>query len=179
MSKKRTKKEAGASPSAQTEGGAPALLWKSVQNSLSAPLKLEGEDYMRNHKSGSRKSRHRRFFSPFSTPIATLFRAYGLVMGTGGEHRPKVLLVGIDTPLVSPPCDPLPFAHALSHIRTSVGSPISGPPSLTLGIRCNGMDCFVPSRSPRLEELPIWKSLYDWQLAPLCSPYISWLTREV
>ena len=163
----------GASPSAQTEGGAPALLWKSVQNSLFAPLKSEGEDYMGNHKGGSRKSRHRRFFSPFSTPIATLFRACGLVMGTGGEHRPKVLLVGIDTPLVSPPCDPLPFDHALSHIRTSAGSPISGPPLLMAGIRCNGMDCFVPSRSPRLEELPIWKSLYDWQLAPLCSPYIS------
>ena len=28
----------GASPSAQTEGGAPALLWKSIQNSLSAPV---------------------------------------------------------------------------------------------------------------------------------------------
>ena len=31
---------------AQTEGGAPALLWKSVQNSLSAPLKSEGHAHM-------------------------------------------------------------------------------------------------------------------------------------
>ena len=97
--KKRTKKEAGASPSAQTEGGAPALLWKSVQNSLSAPLKLKGQTHMGNHKGGSRKSRHRRFFSPFSTPICTLFRACGLVMGTGDEDRPEALLAGMDTTL--------------------------------------------------------------------------------
>ena len=57
--KKENKKEAGASPSAQTEGDAPALLWKSVQNSLFAPLKSEGEARMGNHKDGSRKSRHR------------------------------------------------------------------------------------------------------------------------
>ena len=97
--KKRTKKEAGASPSAQTEGGAPALLWKSVQNSLFAPLKSEGEARMGNHKGGSRKSCHRRFFSPFSTPICTLFRACGLVMGTGDEDCPEALLAGMDTAL--------------------------------------------------------------------------------
>ncbi|WP_207656080.1 hypothetical protein, partial [Lactonifactor longoviformis] len=96
---KRTKKEVGASPSAQTEGGAPALLWKSVQNSLSAPLKLKGQTHMGNHKDGSRKSRHRRFFSPFSTPIPTLFRACGLVMGTGDKNRPETLLAGMDTAL--------------------------------------------------------------------------------
>lgn len=90
--KKRTKKEAGASPSAQTEGGAPALLWKSVQKRLSAPPKSEGKARMGNHKGGSRKSHRRRFFSPFSTPICTLFRACGLVMGTGDEDRPKALL---------------------------------------------------------------------------------------
>ena len=87
----------GASPSAQTEGGAPALLWKSIQNSLSAPLKLAGEARMGNHKGGSRKSRHKRFFSPFSTLICTLFRACGLVMGTGDENRPEALFAGIDT----------------------------------------------------------------------------------
>ena len=74
--KKRTKKETGASPSAQTEGGAPALLWKSVQNSLFAPLKSEG-----------------------ATPICTLFRACGLVMGTGDEDCPETLLAGMDTAL--------------------------------------------------------------------------------
>ena len=96
---KRTKKEAGASPSAQTEGGAPALLWKSVQNCGFTPLKLEGQAHMGNHKGGSRKSRHRRFFSPFSTPIPTLFRACGLVMGTGDEDCPEALLAGMDTAL--------------------------------------------------------------------------------
>ena len=90
---------AGASPSAQTEGGAPALLWKSVQNNLFTPLKSEGEARMGNHKGGSRKSRHRRFFSPFLTPIPTLFRACGLVMGTGDEDRPEALLAGMDTAL--------------------------------------------------------------------------------
>ena len=88
-----------ASPSVKTEGGAPALLWKSVQNSLSAPFKLKGQTHMGNHKGGSRKSRHRRFFSPFSTPICTLFRACGLVMGTGDKNRPETLLAGMDTAL--------------------------------------------------------------------------------
>src|SRR5699024_12368218 len=76
-----------------------ALLWKSVQTSLFAPLKSEREARMGNHKGGSRKSCHRRFFSPFSTPICTLFRACGLVMGTGDEDRPKALLAGMDTAL--------------------------------------------------------------------------------
>ena len=52
-----------------------------------------------NHKGGSRKSRHRRFFSPFSTPIPAFFRACGLVMGTGDEDCPEALLAGMDTAL--------------------------------------------------------------------------------
>ncbi len=52
---------------------------------------------MGNHKGGSRESRHKRFFSPFSTLICTLFRACGLVMGAGDEHRPEALFAGIDT----------------------------------------------------------------------------------
>ena len=52
-----------------------------------------------NHKGGSRKSRHRRFFSPFSTPIPAFFRACGLVMGTGDEDCPEALLAGMDTTL--------------------------------------------------------------------------------
>ena len=54
---------------------------------------------MGNHKGSSRKSRHRRFFSSFSTPICTLFRACGLVMGTGDENRPEALLAGMGTAL--------------------------------------------------------------------------------
>ena len=96
---KRTKKEAGASPSAQTEGGAPALLWKSVQNCCFAPLKPEGQAHMGNHKGGSRKSRHRRFYSPFPTLIPTLFRACGLVMRAGDKNCPEALLAGMDTAL--------------------------------------------------------------------------------
>ena len=64
---------------------------------LGAYLKSEGEARMRNHKDGSRKSHRRRFFSPFSTLICTLFRACGLVMGAGDEHRPEALFAGIDT----------------------------------------------------------------------------------
>ena len=56
---------------------------------------------MGNHKGGSRKSRHRRFFSPFSTPIRTLFRACGLVMGTGDKHRPEALLAGVGAALAA------------------------------------------------------------------------------
>ena len=52
-----------------------------------------------NHKGYSRKSRHRRFFSPFSTLICTLFRACGLVMGTGDEDCPEALLAWVDTAL--------------------------------------------------------------------------------
>ena len=93
------KKEAGASPSAQTEGGAPALLWISVQTSPFSPLKRRRQASMGNHKGGSRKSRHRRIFSPFSTPIPTLFRACGLVMGAGDKNHPEALLAGVGAAL--------------------------------------------------------------------------------
>ena len=96
---KEDKKEAGASPSAQTEGNAPALLWKSVQKCCFAPLKSEGQAHMGNHKGYSRKSHHRRFSVPFSTPISALFRACGLIVGTGDENSPKTLLAGVDTAL--------------------------------------------------------------------------------
>ena len=66
---------------------------------LGAYLKSEGEARMRNHKDGSRKSHRRRFFSPFSTLICTLFRACGLVMGTGDEDCPEALLAWVDTAL--------------------------------------------------------------------------------
>ena len=52
-----------------------------------------------NHKGYSRKSRHRRFPVLFSTPISALFRACGLVMGTGDEDCPEALLAGMDTTL--------------------------------------------------------------------------------
>ena len=54
---------------------------------------------MGNHKGYSRKSRHRRFFVPFSTPISALFRACGLVMGAGDKNCPEALLAGMDTAL--------------------------------------------------------------------------------
>lgn len=47
------RRKMGASPSAQTEGGAPALLWKSVQNCGFTPLKSEGQAHMGNHKGGT------------------------------------------------------------------------------------------------------------------------------
>ena len=62
-------------------------------------LQIRGRGRMGNHKGGSRKSRHRRFFSLFSTPIPALFRACGLVMGTGDEDCPEALLAGVDTAL--------------------------------------------------------------------------------
>ena len=37
--------------------------------------------------------------SPFSALICTLFRACGLVMGTGDENRPEALLAGMDATL--------------------------------------------------------------------------------
>ena len=57
---------------------------------------------MGNHKVYSRKNRHKRFFAPFSTSIAALFRACGLVMGTGDEDSPEALLAGMDTALAEP-----------------------------------------------------------------------------
>ena len=96
---KEDKKEAGASPSAQTEGGAPALLWESVQNSYFMPLKSGEKAHMGNHKGGSRKSRHGRNKRQFSTPIFTLFRACRLVMRTGDKNRPETLLAWMDTAL--------------------------------------------------------------------------------
>lgn len=61
------------------------------------PPKRRREGGMENHKGGSRKSRHRLFFSPFSALIPTLFRACGQVMGTGDERCPETLLAGMDT----------------------------------------------------------------------------------
>lgn len=75
------------------------MLWISVQNSPFSPLKRRRQASMGNHKGHSRKSRHRRFSVPFSTPICALFRACGLVMGTGDKNRPKTLLAGVDTAL--------------------------------------------------------------------------------
>ena len=76
---------------------------RSVMEKCSKPPlctpKSEGKARMGKSKGGSRKSRHRRFFSPFSTPICTLFRACGLVMGTGDEDCPEALLAGMDTAL--------------------------------------------------------------------------------
>ena len=120
--KKRTKKEAGASPSALTEGGAPALLWGSVQNSPFPPPKWRRKDGVGNHKSGSRKGRHRRFFSPFSTLIPTLFRACGQVMGTGDECCLEALLARVDAALVDLATHQ---PHSALHLRTK-GGPVSG-----------------------------------------------------
>ena len=66
-------KETGASPSTQTEGVAPALLWKSVQNGPFVPLKSKRQSHMGNHKADARKSRHRQFIGLFLTPVAALF----------------------------------------------------------------------------------------------------------
>ena len=55
--------------------------------------------HMGNHTALTRKSRHRRFSVPFSTPISALFRACGLVMGTGDKNRPETLLAWVDTAL--------------------------------------------------------------------------------
>lgn len=124
-------KKAGASPSAQTEGGAPALLWKGVQNSLSTPLKSEGKARMRNHKGGSRKSRHRRFFSPFSTPICTLFRACGLVMGAGDKNHPEALLAWVGTALTD-------FVILTAAILAQEESPFQPPLLASAHRSCSG-----------------------------------------
>lgn len=52
---------------------------------------------MGNHKGSTRKSRHRRFCSPFSTPISALFRVCELVVGTGDKDHSETLLAGVDT----------------------------------------------------------------------------------
>lgn len=46
-----------------------------------------------------RKSRHRWIFTSYLTLIPTFFRACGLVMGAGNQHRPETLLAGMDTTL--------------------------------------------------------------------------------
>ena len=56
---------------------------------------------MGNHKGDSRKSRHRRFSVPFSTPISTLFRACGLVVKTEDKDLSETLLTGVGTALAA------------------------------------------------------------------------------
>ena len=113
---------------------------------------------MGNHKGGSRKSCHRRFFSPFSTPIPTLFRACGLVMGTGDKNRPETLLAGMDTALAEPvvlppailPQEEGPFQpplHAPAHSSPSSGGFFSGA---GLGC-CFAHSCFAAASRSRME----------------------------
>ena len=71
--KKRTKKEAGASPSAQTEGGAPALLWKSVQNRLSAPLNRRERPAWENQRAAPGKAATDDFSAHFQPLSAHFF----------------------------------------------------------------------------------------------------------
>ena len=95
---------------------------------------------MRNHKDDSRKSHRRRFFSPFSTPIPALFRACGLVMGTGDKNRPKTLLAGVDTALqtllyLRRPFSPRKKAHSSRHFLLRL---ICHAPGASSGGLCPG-----------------------------------------
>ena len=76
-----------------------SVMEKCSKQPLCPPSNQRERPTWGNHKGGSRKSRHRRFFSPFSTPIPAFFRACGLVMGTGDEDCPEALLAGMDTTL--------------------------------------------------------------------------------
>ena len=77
---------------------------------------------MGNHRGCSRKDRPKRFFSPFSTLIPTLFRACGQVMGTGDERCPETLLAGVDAALVDLTAHQ---PHSALHLRAK-GGPVSG-----------------------------------------------------
>ena len=76
-----------------------SVMEKCSKQPLCPPSNQRERPTWGNHKGGSRKSRHRRFFSPFSTPIPAFFRACGLVMGTGDEDCPEALLAWVDTAL--------------------------------------------------------------------------------
>lgn len=80
-------------------GSSHSVMEKCSKQPLCPPSNQRERPTWGNHKDGSRKSRHRRFFSPFSTPIPAFFRACGLVMGTGDEDCPEALLAGMDTTL--------------------------------------------------------------------------------
>ena len=97
--KREQKKKRERHPRPKPKAALPLCYGKVFKTASLSPLKSEGEARMGNHKDGSRKSRHRPFFSPFSTLICTLFRACGLVMGTGDEDCPEALLAGMDTTL--------------------------------------------------------------------------------
>ena len=97
--KREQKKKRERHPRPKPKAALPLCYGKAFKTASLSPLKSEGEARMGNHKGGSRKSCHRRFFSQFSTPICTLFRACGLVMGTGDEDCPEALLAGMDTAL--------------------------------------------------------------------------------
>ena len=55
--------------------------------------------YMGNHTTSTQESRHRRFSVLFSPPIPTLFRACGLVIGTGDKDHPETLFAWVGTAL--------------------------------------------------------------------------------
>lgn len=153
---------------AQTEGGAPALLWKSVQNCCFAPLKPEGQAHMGNHKGGSRKSRHRRFYSPFPTLIPTLFRACGLVMGTGDKNRPKTLLAGVDTALANLV---VPAAAVLPEEEGPFQPPLLAPAhrSCSGGFFCWALSGGLRSPHSRLASASRSRMEGRFSGAPLCA----------
>ena len=97
--KREQKKKRERHPRPKPKAALPLCYGKVFKTASLSPLKSEGEAHMGKYKGGSRKSRHRRFFSPFSTPIPAFFRACGLVMGTGDEDCPEALLAGMDTTL--------------------------------------------------------------------------------
>ena len=153
---------------AQTEGGAPALQWKSVQNCGFTPLKSEGEARMRNHKDGSRKSHRRRFFSPFSTLICTLFRACGLVMGTGDEDCPEALLAGMDTALADLV---VPAAAVLPQEEGPLQPPLLAPAhrSCSGGFFCWALSGGLRSPHSRLASASRSRMEGRFSGAPLCA----------
>ena len=187
--KKEHKKEAGALPSAWTECGAPALLWESVQNGPFPPPKRRREGGMGNHKGGSRKSRHRRFFSLFSTLIPTLFRACGQVMGTGDERCPEALLAGMDTAfadLVVLAADVLPqeegpFQPPLLASAHRSSNPQGLLPHLLQDLR-QGLLVQVRRHLARLHregERALGDFFLHSRHLRSSPPYRSWLTRDV
>ena len=98
--KREQKKKRERHPRPKPKAALPLCYGKVFKTASLSPPQISGRGpHGKNHKGGSRKSRHRRFFSPFSTPIPAFFRACGLVMGTGDEDCPEALLAGMDTAL--------------------------------------------------------------------------------
>lgn len=166
--KREQKKKRERHPRPKPKAALPLCYGKVFKTASLSPPNQRERPTWGNHKGGSRKSRHRRFFSPFSTPIPAFFRACGLVMGTGDEDRPEALLAGMDTALADLV---VPAAAVLPEEEGPFQPPLLAPAhrSCSGGFFCWALSGGLRSPHSRLASASRSRMEGRFSGAPLCA----------